>query len=290
MSSYTQNLFLFFEESEYQPDVSSNIVRIAMNKFIVDEDARFEVIGVYHLKKRIKPLDAYREFSETDREEYHKKAIEKYKYDQDIIYKALNIADSITTDNVDTHFIIGSRFHADNYIKSGDDFIDYYHQNRTPLICHWIAQEIQGTFLQSLQCTIFDGERDGLITRKMSEELFSSNVVSLDFALPNRADNSKPKSSVYDDIEKLIQEIKNNKRPTKHQVCSYLHLSLTENELLQLKENETQFWEKFPFGAKDSSCLPTPSCRNPKHWGIRALNDQSQTKFINIRCKRFTMM
>ena len=99
---------------------------------------------------------------------------------------------------------------------------------------------------------------------------------------------------MYDDIEKLIQEIKDKKRPTQHQVCSYLHLSLTENELLQLKQNETQFWEKFPAGAKDSSCFPTPgefkALTNPKHWGIPALHDQSQTKFMNIRCKRFTLM
>ena len=110
---------------------------------------------------------------------------------------------------------------------------------------------LQGTFLQSLQCTVFDGVRYGLITRKMSEELFSSNVISLDFALPNRADNSQPKSSVYDDIEKLIQEIKNNKRPTKHQVCSYLHLSLTENELLfNSKKMKRNFGKNFPLERK----------------------------------------
>ena len=49
MSSYAQNLFLFFQESEDKSDVSSNIVRLAMNKFIVDEDAQFEIIGVYCL-------------------------------------------------------------------------------------------------------------------------------------------------------------------------------------------------------------------------------------------------
>ena len=172
MSSYTQNLFLFFEESEYQPDVSSDIVRIAMNKFIVDEDARFEVVGVYHLKKRIKPLETYQSISQTDREKYHEHAVEKCKHDQNVMYKALNRADSITTDNVDTHFIIGSRFHADNYLKTGDDFIDYFHQNRTPLICHWISKVIQGTFLQSLQCTVFDGIRYKVITRQMSMDIF----------------------------------------------------------------------------------------------------------------------
>ena len=286
MSSYTQNLFLFFEESEDKPDVSSNIVRIAMNKFIVDEDARFEVIAVYHLKTRIKPLDVNQMIiSQTDRDKFHKKAVEKYKHDQNIIYKALNLA------SVDTHFIIGSRFHADHYLKSGNHSFDYFHQNRTPLICHWISEVIQGTFLQSLQCTVFDGIRYDLITKQKSMDIFAGIATTLDFVLPNRAENFKPKSSVYDDIEKLIQEIKHKKRPTKHQVCSYLHLSLTENELLQLNKNETPFWEKFPFGAKDDSCLPTPGClKNPKYWGIRALNDQSQTKFVNIRCKRFTMM
>jgi len=286
MSSYTQNLFLFFEESEDKADVSSSIVRIAMNKFIVDEDAQFEVIGVFNLKKRTKPLDFNQGISETDREKFHKKTVEKCNHDQNIIEKALNLVTLINSVSVDAHLIIGSRFHAEHYLESGDDFIDYFHENRTPLICHWILQVIQGTFLHSLQCTVFDAVRYGLITRQMSMDLFSGKASSLDFALPNQADNFKPKSSVYDDIEKLIQEIKNRKRPTKRQVCSYLHPSLTTDELLQLKQNETLFWEKFPPGAKNSSCLPTPGCV----WKPEVLYDDSETKFVNIRCKRFTMI
>ena len=287
MSSYTQNLFLFFEESEDQADVSSNLVRIAMNKFTVDEDARFEVIGVYYLQKRIKPLDTYPSISKTDREKFHKKTIEKCNYDENIIFNALNHADSITTGNVDAHFLIGSRFHADHYLGSGDEYIDYFHQNRTPLICHWISQVKQGTSLQSLQCTVFDSIRYSLITRQKSKDIFAGIATSLDFVLPNRAENFKPKSSVYDDIENMLQEIRNKKRPTKHQVCSYLHPSLTEKELLELKQNETQFWKKFPLGAKDSSCLPTPSCVQVKP---KALNNELETKFVNIRCKRFTLL
>ena len=35
-----QNLYLFFEETEYGKDISSNLLRIAMNRFIIDEDAQ----------------------------------------------------------------------------------------------------------------------------------------------------------------------------------------------------------------------------------------------------------
>lgn len=177
-------------------------------------------------------LDFYEGVSETDRETFHNKTVEKFNHDQNIIEKALNLAGLITSESVDAHFIIGSRFHAEHYLKSGDEYIDYYHENRTPLICHWISQEIRGTIVHSLQCTVFDGERDVLITQQMSMDLFSGEVVSLDFVSPNQADNSKPRSSVYDDVEQLIQEIKIKKRPTKHQVCSYLHSSLTEDELV----------------------------------------------------------
>ena len=280
MSSYTQNLFLFFEESVHQPDVSSNIVRIAMNKFIVDEDAQFEVVGVFYLKRRIQPLDVFQLISKTDREKFLEKVKEKYKHDLRVIYKALKLADSISSEIVDTHFIIGSRFHAANCLLIGD------HRNRIPFVCHRISQVIEGTCLQSLQCTVFDGVRDNLINRQMSMDLFSSKLTTADLTINDLDENFRPKSSVYDDVENLIQEIKNNKRPTKDWVLSYLHSSLTESESLQLEQNETQFWEKFPSGARNRSCLPTLGCFGDS----RALNDKSETKFVNIRCKRFTSM
>ena len=46
-----QNLFLFFEENEFEFDISSNLVRLSMNRFTIDEEAQFEIIGVYNLKR-----------------------------------------------------------------------------------------------------------------------------------------------------------------------------------------------------------------------------------------------
>ena len=110
-------------------------------------------------------------------------------------------------------------------------------------------------------------------------------MTTVDFGISDQDENFRPKISVYDDVENLIQEIKNNKRPTKHWVCSYLHSSLTESELLQLEQNETAFWEKFRSGAKNSSCLPTPGS-----FGKSRADNESETRFVNIRCKRFTSM
>jgi len=49
------NLFLFYEESEDDRVISSNIVRLYMNRLTIEEDRQNEVIGVANLTKPIFP-------------------------------------------------------------------------------------------------------------------------------------------------------------------------------------------------------------------------------------------
>ena len=51
------NLFLFYEESEDDRVISSNIVRLYMNRLTIEEDRQNEVIGVKNLTKPIFPED-----------------------------------------------------------------------------------------------------------------------------------------------------------------------------------------------------------------------------------------
>ena len=46
-----QNLFLFFEENEVQTIIDNKLVLRYANRCIIDEQAEFEVCGVYKLQK-----------------------------------------------------------------------------------------------------------------------------------------------------------------------------------------------------------------------------------------------
>ena len=49
-----QNLVLFFNENHNEPVRSKNMVRLYMNRFIVDEEDQHEIIGVRNLTEKQK--------------------------------------------------------------------------------------------------------------------------------------------------------------------------------------------------------------------------------------------
>ena len=51
MSPTRQNLFLFFEENEVQTIIDKKLVLLYANRCIIDEEAEFEIGGVYKLQK-----------------------------------------------------------------------------------------------------------------------------------------------------------------------------------------------------------------------------------------------
>ena len=51
MHRRNRNIILFFEENENTRSISSKMVRLYMNRFIIDEEQRFEITGVFNLAK-----------------------------------------------------------------------------------------------------------------------------------------------------------------------------------------------------------------------------------------------
>ena len=100
MTKRKQNLFLFFEEKADEFDISLNLAMLAMNGFVVDENAQFEVIGVYYLKKAIKDMIVHEDPARTS---LAKERAEKDAFDRDLISEALDHA--LLYPNDDTHFI-----------------------------------------------------------------------------------------------------------------------------------------------------------------------------------------
>ena len=51
MHRRNRNIILFFEENENVRSITSKMVRLYMNRFIIDEEQRFEITGVFNLSK-----------------------------------------------------------------------------------------------------------------------------------------------------------------------------------------------------------------------------------------------
>ena len=81
-----QNLFLFFEDSDIDYDVSSKLVQLLMNRFVVAEDAQNEVSGIYQFQKLEKPMIDKNDILFKD---FAKQRTEKEAFDKDIVSDAL---------------------------------------------------------------------------------------------------------------------------------------------------------------------------------------------------------
>ena len=52
MFEKSKNLVFIFDENEAKYDISSNLVRLYMNRCIIDEDEQFEILGVSRFKSK----------------------------------------------------------------------------------------------------------------------------------------------------------------------------------------------------------------------------------------------
>ena len=200
MSPLRQNLFLFFEENEMQlllTVIDRKLVQLYMNRCIIDEDANFEISGVYELQKvsdpmfnRLNPLFKTKASQRTDKE-----AVDRELF-SDAIEKAI-VQETHSTDN---HFIIGSSFHSVAVQKPTVI-------NRLAKLLDWLLDEVKSQQIRSLYVTILAGGRNNLITKEMHKETYEGKRASY-MTTPGAWNEPIPipfQISVNDDFELAIQ-------------------------------------------------------------------------------------
>ena len=101
-----QNIFLFLEERDSE-DIDSKLVRLYVNKFIIDEDEQSEILAVIPLIKRL-----------------HNNWDEKEESDQDAVFGQLEKLghDYFLENSYVTHFIVLSGFSVSISLQ----WIDYW--------------------------------------------------------------------------------------------------------------------------------------------------------------------
>ena len=139
MAKRKQNLILFLHKDIGQKEVNTKLVHTCMNRFIIDEDAQFEVNGVYHVDK-----DHFKEATEqSDRAKgkWFLSYAPKFTLNYDVRQKsilgelfqnqlvdALNQAKIFEDDCTQTHIIFGlSLSEIMNFsLKAAMQFLDGY--------------------------------------------------------------------------------------------------------------------------------------------------------------------
>ena len=101
MSKRSKNLIFIYEKSDITYDVSSNLVRLYMNRCIIDEDDEFEILGVIQFIDE----NSWTQYGDTFGHDMFGYLETKIDMHSNIASKLMKR--SFTAQNLDTHLIVG---------------------------------------------------------------------------------------------------------------------------------------------------------------------------------------
>ena len=225
MAPTKQNLFLFFQENEIQSYIDRRLVKLYMNRCIIDEDANFEIIGVYELMKVTDPMfNISNPLYKTNASQ----RTNKESVDRDIFGEALEKASKHETNSTDNHFIIGSAFHS---VPSEDIRVI----SRMDKLLDWLFNEVKSRKMRSLYVTILCGHRNNLMTKDLHKKTYDGKGATHVTSYPVHSAREKPTTtplqfSVNDDFELSIKLIRHGRR-LQQNMTLFLHPMLNPYEL-----------------------------------------------------------
>ncbi len=231
-----QNLFLFFEENEVQTIIDNKLVLLYANRCIIDEQAEFEICGVYQLQKVERPMYEHNHplYKTNANQRTFKEAI-----DRDTLSAALEKAYLLESKSADTHFIIGSSFHS--VAGEKPSVIDYSRK-----LIKWMSEEMKFQEITSVYITLLAGYRNSIMTNEMNIRAYNGEMVA-EYTPPGSREpifTFHPKFSVNDDFELSFTFIQLGRRL---QQCSHLffHPILTPHELHLMKTKDESYLSSF---------------------------------------------
>ena len=245
MTPTKQNLFLFFEENEVQFLIDRKLVKLYMNRCIIDEDANFEIIGVYELLKVTDPMfNILNPLYKTNASQ----RTNKESADRDIVAEAIEKASKLETNSTDNHFIIGSAFHLEKNSDRKSAGAVQKPSRLAKLIARLLI-EVKFQAIRSLYVTVLAGFRNNLITKEMHKEIYDATktsykngVMEIGRTKPDGPIDIPLQISVNDDFELSMKFIQRGRRLQQNMVL-FLHPLLNPYELKMFKTKDETFLE-----------------------------------------------
>ena len=197
MKRRNRNLILFFEENEDVEIINSKLVRLYMNRFTIEEEQRFEIIGVFNLTSVPKMI----KFDHGDPRVYYRRlqhqklciTKENWIKDQLILKNAIVKLSVYTQFNTDVHIIMGTSLYVESFISINTliKSIQNWRKDR------W-TYSVKGSWSPrriSLSLTLLNGWNDGFLSKNEVKDTY-------------RINNSRykyDKNSVNNDLENFVK-------------------------------------------------------------------------------------
>ena len=256
MTKTKQNLILFIEPSIDPWSSPSKIGNSYINRFVIDEEASFELLGVHH-------LSSWGSLSQNENDIVQQKVREDFVLDNEIIDSAIKKSAEYTTKRLNTHLVFaGSSWFADFEAE--------------------IAYAIKVHKISGIMVTKLQYVRQHLITKEVMEEICKGEYFCRGAQFTNK--------SVFDDLESFYKNIRfrNNRKACTNRyknayfVQSYHLPKLTEKELKLVKLKDKDFMKTFANQLKDNG--------NPDVDEAEMKLSESKSKFVQIDCSRWTFI
>ena len=234
MERRNRNIILFFEENEDVDIINSKLVRLYMNRFTINEEQRFEIIGVFSLTPvpKMTRVDHGDPRLNNRRLQHQKLCITKENWikDQLIIKNAIANLPIYTKFHTDKHIIMGTSLYVGSFISIETLFKSLQNWSKD----RWTYRSlysVKGSWRPrgiSISLTLLNGWNDGFL---------SKNEVKNAYRL-NKRSNKNDKNSVNDDLENFVEDLSardpwcnlTEMLPIKQELFLYEMLSEAEDE------------------------------------------------------------
>ena len=246
-----KNLIVFMEPPEKANEISIKAGNLYVNRFCIDEDAAFELSGVYYFEK-LDQLEAFDNFQKT-------------------LYKRKSTIDSALRKAVEGN---SSELHV---IIAGDRYsFD---------IVNSIPEIIKRPTLESVLVTTIYMYRDLLISKENMEHICKGKAYRKDDHRYVEDDNieygrhvgdtSRYEESVGDDLELYFNDLQLGREPTSWN-WTYFLPELTQDELKLVEEKNKDYFETFFWST------------NPDVDEDEMKSSTSTSKYVSGYCRRKT--
>ena len=208
MKRKMQNLFLFFEETDDEKDISSKLVLLYTNRFVICEEDQTEIIGVYDLAKTNEHTSLIENNSKKPFERDRLTETEfwsKLKHDEGIFQNfgseiepefeshnetLMDFTDRINSIPVFNHFIIGSSFYSNSSCQIGNssgelmqDWINENYRSYYYDLALKYVRDIEALVHANDQLIRYELDNDRLIRDTLKDEFkrleYDSNIQNL---------------------------------------------------------------------------------------------------------------
>ena len=264
----TKQSFILFIVPPVDPWSSpSKIGHSYMNRFSIDEEAGFELLGVYNLSK-------LRDTSPNEDVITREKYIQDRFYDLEMIDSAIGKTARCTSKRLNTQLIF-----------AGDSFFGDYEVE--------IAYAMKVHNIRNIMVTKLNNERQHMITKEMMEIISKGEYYNVRIG----GDHFTNKS-VFDDLESFYKSVKfrnfrracTNRYGHPYFVQSYCLPKLTNTELKLMEMKDKDYLKTFQNTSRHTVYENVLNNENPDVDETEMKLSESKSKFVLVECNRWTFI